>query len=86
MPHLQFSIHQNGTAHRDLKMFNVLASNQHFCDLSDEEEIASPWQESPVSCKIIHFGLSRSETIQSHTILQSWTANMKKDTLAFFGS
>ena len=79
-------LHQNGTAHRDLKTFNVLASNQHFCDLSDEEEIASPWQESPVSCKIIDFGLSRSETIQSHTILQSWTANMKKDTLAFLAA
>ena len=62
-------------------MFWLQTNN--FCDLSNEEETASPWQESPVSCKIIDFGLSRSETIQSHTILQSWTANMKKDTLAF---
>ena len=45
-------LHSKRIAHRDLKPANILRSNQHYCTLSDENEIVQQFECRPVACKV----------------------------------
>lgn len=49
-------LHLKGIAHRDLKAKNILVSNQHYCNLPDEEARFKMFSERPVICKLADFG------------------------------
>ena len=58
-------LHQNETAHRDLKAKNILVSNQHYCHVTDDKERLAIYQHVPIICKLADFGKSRSMLIQT---------------------
>ncbi|XP_022808179.1 protein kinase byr2-like [Stylophora pistillata] len=75
---LQYLHHRN-VAHRDLKLANVLVSNQHYCQLT-KEEIGKVWIECPMVCKLADFGESRSSEMQTKSILNSHTLRVNRGT------
>lgn len=51
-------LHSQGIAHRDLKMANILVSNQHYISLStDSEEFEQMYRERLIACKLTDFGV-----------------------------
>ena len=60
-------LHSKGIAHRDLKPANILISNQHYCTLSDNNEMLRQFELRPVACKLTDFGESRSLLVQTQT-------------------
>ncbi len=62
-------IHNKGLAHRDLKPANVLVSNQHYCWMTDQNDIEKASSISPLVCKLIDFGESRSREVQTNTMV-----------------
>ena len=62
-------LHKNGVAHRALKPGNVLVSNQHYLQISDETERLEAIEKDPVLCKPSDFGESRSQLYQTKTAL-----------------
>ena len=70
-------LHQNQTAHRDLKAKNILVSNQHYCHVSDDEARLAIYQQLPIICKLTDFGESRSMLIQTAEV-HSTTKNVDR--------
>ena len=71
-------IHSKGIVHRDLKAKNILVSNKHYCDLSDEKTRFKMFSERPVVCKLANFGEGRSRLIQTAAALHSRTKNVDR--------
>ena len=74
-------LHSKGIAHRDLNPANILISNQHYCTLSDENEIARQFECRPVACKVTDFGESRSLIVQTQSFAASRTNNIDRGTV-----
>ncbi|XP_070555068.1 cyclin-dependent kinase-like 2 [Ptychodera flava] len=75
--------HDNSVVHRDPKPENVLVSNQHYCSVTDIDELGSKWSASPIVCKLTGFGESRSAIIQTQSLAMTGTRNMNRGTPAF---
>ena len=76
-------LHNLGIAHRDLKTLNVIVSNKHYASLTDEKQIESEWGKCPIRCKLIDFGESRSASLQTNTILNTYTKNQERGTIMY---
>ena len=72
-----------GIACRDLKVDNVLVSNQHYVNISDKKLQAEIIKNEPIICKITDFGEARSQINQTKTLLATKTSNVDKGTLAY---
>lgn len=73
----------NLVAHRDLKPPNILVSNQHYCSLSDEDDILRQFQSRPIACKLTDFGESRSLLVQTQSLLASKTNDVDRGTVVY---
>ena len=69
-------LHSKGVVHRDLKAKNILVSNQHYCNLTDEKTRFKILSERPVACKLADFGEGRSHLVQTAAALHSRTKNV----------
>ena len=76
-------LHSKGIAHRDLKPANILVSNQHYCTLSDNNEMLRQFELRPVACKLTDFGESRSLLVQTQTCVASKTNNIDRGTVVY---
>ena len=76
-------LHSKGVAHRDLKPENILTSNQHYCTLSDDNEISRQFESRPVACKLTDFGESRSLLVQTQSFVASRTSNIDRGTVVY---
>ena len=76
-------LHAKGIAHRDLKPANILVCNRHYNTLSDAEEIALQFQSRPIACKLTDFGESRSQLMQTQSVLASNTRNVDRGTVMY---
>ena len=76
-------LHSKEIAHRDLKPTNILISNQHYAELSDDEEITRQYNSRPIACKLADFGESRSLLIQTQSFLATKTTNVDRGTVTF---
>ena len=76
-------LHAEGLAHRDLKPANVLVSNQHYCGMTDQNDIEKASLKSPLVCKLTDFSESRSREVQTNTILTSKTSRINRGTPVF---
>lgn len=70
-------LHSKGVAHRDLKPANILVSNQHYVNLTNDDDVQQQFQSRPVACKLTDFGESRSELILLLTVEQRCTWLLK---------
>ena len=76
-------LHAKGIAHRDLKPANILVCNRHYNTLTDAQEIALQFQSRPIACKLTDFGESRSQLMQTQTVLASNTRNVDRGTVMY---
>ena len=77
-------LHSRGIAHRDLKPANILVSNQHYSTLSqDGAEILQQYSSRPIACKLTDFGESRSQLVQTQSLLASKTNNIDRGTVVY---
>jgi serine/threonine protein kinase len=78
-------LHGKGMAHRDLKLLNVLVTNRNYIDLApDSVEFLDQIKKKPITChKLTDFGESRSEMIQTCTILNAQTRNLERGTIPY---
>ena len=58
-------LHDKDTAHRDLKPKNILVSNQHYCDIKEDDQRWAAFGKAPICCKLADFGESKSRQIQT---------------------
>jgi len=75
--------HSKGIAQRDLKPANILVSNQHY-DKCASVNISFYWTHKPVVAKLTDFGESRSEVMQTHTVISTRTSHIKRGSPAFW--
>ena len=76
-------LHSRGIAHRDLTPANILVSNQHYTTLSDDDEILRQYLSRPIACKLTDFGESRSQLVQTQSMLASKTNNIDRGTVVY---
>ena len=72
-------LHSNNVVHRDLKPGNVLVSNRHYIDRS-EDQLRSAFADCPLICKLTDFGESRSTLLQTASIIHANTMNIERGT------
>ena len=74
----------NNIVHSDLKPRNILISNQMYCDrLTDKEATRKAWEKEPIICKLVDFGKSRIEIIQTATVSSAQTTNIDRGTSVY---
>ena len=76
-------LHSNGIVHRDLKPSNVLVNNLHYStdDITvSADELPRVFADCPVVCKLTDFGESRSNLLQTATIIHAKTRNIERGT------
>ena len=74
----------NNIVHHDLKPRNILISNQMYCDrLTDKEATRKAWEKEPIICKLVDFGKSRIEIIQTATVSSAQTTNIDRGTSVY---
>ena len=78
--------HSNDIIHRDLKAANVLVSNQHYSNMTSEEDLLKAFQKAPILCKVTNFGKSRSCMVQTALIVHSRTRRLNRGTPVFLTS
>lgn len=76
-------LHSNGIVHRDLKPSNVLVNNLHYSTdgiTVSSDELPRVFADCPVVCKLTDFGESRSNLLQTATIIHAKTRNIERGT------
>ncbi|KAJ8043767.1 Serine/threonine-protein kinase STY46 [Holothuria leucospilota] len=73
-------LHKKDIVHRDLKPGNVLVSNKHYNGIFDAEEKQRVFFMKPVECKLTDFGESRSNLIQTQTMVRTTTTRLNRGT------
>lgn len=73
-------LHSQQIAHRDLKPTNILVSNQHYINIADGVKKESFYRSRPIICKLTDFGESRSQLIQTQTMLATKTSTVERGT------
>ena len=71
-------LHEKDIKHHDLKPSNVLVSNSH-CSCLNGVEFAKFWEsgsERDINCKLTDFRESRSQLIQTQTLLSARVADI----------
>ena len=76
-------LHSKDIVHRDLKTANVLVSNQHYGNITTEEDLSKALQENPIMCKVTDFGESRSRLVQTALAVHSRTQRINRGTPVF---
>ena len=76
-------LHRQGIVCRDLKVDNVLVSNQHYIDITDDKLKKVEIRNNPIICKLTDFGEARSQINQTKTLLATKTNNVNKGTVAY---
>ena len=76
-------LHSKDIVHRDLQTANVLVSNQHYSNMTSEEDFSKALQENPVMCKVTDFGESRSRLVQTALVVHSRTQRLNRGTPVF---
>ena len=76
-------LHELGIVHRDIKPANVLVSNQHYCSLSNKNDLQELFEVQPIVCKLADFGellcrKSNGSTLSlSHKQHSTWYASIQ---------
>ena len=76
-------LHSKDIVHRDLKTANVLVSNQHYSNITSEEDLSKALQENPIMCKITDFGESRPRLVQTALAVHFRTQQINRGTPVF---
>ena len=76
-------LHSKDIVHRDLKTADVLVSNQHYSNMTSEEDFSKALQENPIMCKVTDFGESRSRLVQTAPVVHSRTQRLNRGTPVF---
>ena len=76
-------LHSKRIAHRDLKPANILRSNQHYCTLSDENEIVQQFECRPVACKVTVLGKVAPWLYKRSVLVASQTNNIDWGTVVY---
>ena len=63
-----------------IKPANVLVSNQHYCSLSNKNDLQELFEAQPIVCKLADFGESRSAVNQTAQLCRLVTSNIARGT------
>lgn len=75
-------LHQRDMVHRDIKPQNILVSNQHLTN--NTENFNSLFEKQPIICKIGDLGEARSQIMQTNSFcMQSQTSSINRGSLAY---
>ncbi|XP_064644700.1 serine/threonine-protein kinase ULK1-like [Lineus longissimus] len=78
-------LHGKGVAHRDIKPANILISNKNYSSLEpSSKRFMEAYEFSPLLCKLTDFGESRSDIVQTNTVMNAGaTTNVQRGSLPF---
>ena len=78
------SLHGREIVHRDLKPSNILVSNTHYSNVS-KEEARLQWHTGhvPIIAKLTDFGESRSDIIQTKSLVTSKVEELNRGSPAY---